>query len=50
MIPCALDFAADIVPGLEARVKRWRRKEMVGDLVWGCSTNRSLEVLWMIDG
>jgi hypothetical protein len=31
-----LAFAADMVPGLDAREKRERRKEMVGDceVVW----------------
>lgn len=32
MISCALVFAADIVAGLEARVKKLRMKEMMGDL------------------
>jgi hypothetical protein len=31
MIFSAFVFAADMVPGLFARVKRERRKEMVGD-------------------
>lgn len=30
----ALDFAADIVAGLVARVKKLRRKEMVGCGCW----------------
>lgn len=36
MMPWAFVFAADIVVGLLARVKKERRKEMVGDggVVW----------------
>ena len=30
MIPWALVAAADMVEGLAARVKKWRRKEMLG--------------------
>jgi hypothetical protein len=43
MIFSALVFAADMVPGLWARVKRLRMKEMVGDLEVCCSLSVLVE-------